>query len=112
MISYRKDGRYWGPGTLCQPAVRCVLIQAAHPAEESAWHEVFDVVAILCDDDADLHPIIVSDGMFVSAHCLESKLSDLQLVACPWPREEDAARLAPIIKRMEASVRDRVNKEG
>jgi hypothetical protein len=116
----RDPAEYMRPLALCQPAVRTLLVIVT--VDEQGDETTFDatklpVLAILADRDQDgsphLEPVVIDDPTWglVTGTDVECDNTTQRIVVCPWDASEDAERLAPVIRALEAELRRRTERK-
>jgi hypothetical protein len=106
-------------------AVLCLLGRQAHgyrrrfdehrPPRTAPTHDgmeglgwVYDPIGATTEFDVVIHT--EDYGLCDASFALDMENSVHEVVVCPWPEAEDAERLAPIIERLEAAARAKVER--
>lgn len=113
--------------SLSPPAVRMVVLLAwaePAPAEEGGWTTSAEVLPVLAlsarvtaEGDVDYQPVILCpDGSgLMAADYLDHWCDGYRAVACPWPPEDDAVRLAgpthDLENRVSREAHEKVEKQ-
>jgi hypothetical protein len=105
--------------SVCTPAVRLVLIEANVDLDGNPFHDlhpVLCVTATVYGPDDRQHASVEPGVLFLNEEGTIDQYPDpwegsdaavYRLVPCPWPPDEDAVRLADIIRDVEQHVSGR-----
>jgi hypothetical protein len=112
------------------PALRLVIVEAAYQEDGTFEVRLYPVLGIECGVErirggnspsgrpcpdkfaCDYKPLIISDTygepLILTQDVIEDSINAAtELVACPWPPEEDASRLAETLGRVQNRAREK-----